>query len=778
MHVKAQRNSQSRSVSAAGLCYVPLFEGRHSRERSLARRQRRETRRRELLRLPSEVVSQWRLRKCAQVLASLKAVEGVGRESVGEGGGTESVTASSASTGAVTASVPQDLAGKLRASLQGPQGTLVAGGFLTVVGAALSLLVLLQTSWRDRLASSVGGLPGAVSSAVCHVHGSRRDALTLLTSAAAMTVVMNKLRISKEVGFMLGGALLGPHGLSVLSEVHGLEELAEIGIEFFLFEMGLELSLETLFGPMRNDVLLGASQVGLTALIAMALLSLPFLHSAGLSPAARVVIGGSMALSSSAFVLQLLRNRDELSTRYGRASLGVLLFQDLAVVPLLVVIQILGQGGSGLAYALALAGAKGVAALGTIYVLGKRILDPLLTRVAASASQEAFIAAVLSVVLFTATATETVGLSNTLGAFLAGVLISETKFKYQVGAAVGPFRGLGLGLFFFSMGFVIDPFFIRQSLGPVLKSLTALVTGKALVTFYLGLCFGLNKLQAAKTGLILAQGGEFAFVALGLAQRLGIMGGEVSRVLLTATALSMMLTPFLADAVETVKGLVKRGSVKETEKQKQKEEQMAGPEEDPEMAEITARPEGYVAVVGYGRVGRTVCGMLGKKLIKHVAFDNNADTAEGQRAKGQPVWFGDARSPLLFSLMKIENARAVVFTIDDTRATEGALRTLRKARPDLPIFVRAKNKAQAARFRSKFGVESFVPTLHSEELAAAVLRQLGIGTEEVLGIVEEERRKAFAEQLALTEEYALVKGTSVQPAPNSLDVDPQELPIL
>jgi len=336
--------------------------------------------------------------------------------------------------------------------------------------------------------------------------GPKSDTLLLLLATALITPICKKLGTSPILGFLAAGMLLGPNGCGLITGIHNTETLAELGIVFFLFEMGIELSVDRLMS-MKKDVFgLGALQFAMTALAVSGVAG----AFTSLSGAALVVLGGGLALSSSAFVLQLLKDKNQLASRFGKASFGVLLFQDLAVVPLLVVTPILAGGGSGLASALSSATIKATMALGSIAFAGRVILNPLFKIVAGAQSQEAFLGVVLLTVLSMSFLTEGLGLSNTLGAFLAGVLLSETKYRFQIEADIAPFRGILLGLFFVTVGFEIDLHLIASNFPLIGAIVLGIVAIKALITTLLGLAFGLSLATSQQTGLILSQGKSFS----------------------------------------------------------------------------------------------------------------------------------------------------------------------------------------------------------------------------------------------------------------------------
>lgn len=383
----------------------------------------------------------------------------------------------------------------------------------------------------------------ALKGLATYMKGPKADTLLLLLTTALNTPLSKMVGTSPILGYLFLGLLFGPNGFSLVKDIHTTEMMAEIGIVFFLFEMGIHLDFKTLMS-MRRDVFgLGGSQFLVTAAVVAAICKFGF----GLSTAAQIVLGGGLALSSSAFVLQLLKDKDQMSTTFGKSSFGVLLLQDLAVVPLLVATPILAGDGGGLMDALGSAGLKAVIALSTIAFIGKFLLNPFFDAVAKTKNQEAFVGAILSTVLGMSFLTEGLGLSNTLGAFLAGILLSETKHRHQIEAEIAPFRGILVGLFFFSVGFEIDLQLIGSKPGLIAAIVLGITALKATIASVLGLMFGLKKGTALRLGLILSQGGEFAFVAFRLARSCGIFSEELTKLMLTCVSLTMGLTPFLDD---------------------------------------------------------------------------------------------------------------------------------------------------------------------------------------------------------------------------------------
>ena len=566
-----------------------------------------------------------------------------------------------------------------------------------------------------------------------YMKGPKSDTLLLLLATSLITPLCKMIGTSPIIGFLAAGMALGPNALGLISGIHSTETLAELGIVFFLFEMGIELSVERLTS-MKKDVFgLGLSQFLLTA-VAIAIAG----SFCNLPANALVVLGGGLALSSSAFVLQLLKDNNQMATRFGKASFGVLLFQDLAVVPLLVVTPILAGGGQGLASALGSAVVKAAIALSSIFFAGRVIVNPLFKIVAQSKSQEAFLGVVLLTVLSMSFLTEGLGLSNTLGAFLAGVLLSETKYRYQIEADIAPFRGILLGLFFVTVGFEIDLGLIASNLPLVSSIVAAIVFIKTFVLTALSRAYGLSMSNSLQTGLLLSQGGEFAFVAFGLARSLGILDPAMTKLLLTSVALTMALTPTLATLGGTL--------AKRLEENSDFTHYLG---QDSDANEIKESND-FAVVVGYGKVGRLVCELLDKKVIKYVGLEMNPNRAIEARNKGLPVFYGDIGRPEVAEAFGVEKASAVILTISDKAEINRAVISLRRAFPDKKIFARAVDADHAERLQRTLDVIAMVPVVPEDSIlislpfGGAVLRSLGAEKEEVNAILEQTRKEILS----------------------------------
>jgi len=435
-----------------------------------------------------------------------------------------------------------------------------------------------------------------------------------------------------------------------------------------------------------------------------------------------------------------------------------LLLQDLAVVPLLVATPILAGSGS-LASALGGACVKAAMALSGIALAGRFALNPLFKTVAAANSQEAFLGLILMTALGMSFLTEGLGLSNTLGAFLAGVLLSETKYRYQVEADIAPFRGILLGLFFVTVGFEIDVGLIASNLPRVSAIVAGILGIKAGIIAALSKAFGLSTSNALRTGLILSQGGEFAFVTFGLARSLGILDPATTKMLLTSVSLTMALTPLLDQVGERFAKRIEES---------QDFTHYTG--QDEEALEITDDDDaGFVAVVGYGVVGRVVCDLLDKKFIKYVGMEKDPKKAIEARNKGLPVFFGDVGRSEVCEAFNIDKAKAVIVCIADKAEATRAVIALRRQYPDKSIFARASDADHARRLQTTLDVAAMVPILPEDNLlltlpfGGAVLRSLGAPAEEVNYILAEKRTELLSgKELKKFEEETVLAQLGVQ----------------
>jgi len=557
------------------------------------------------------------------------------------------------------------------------------------------------------------------------------DALVVLGTAGIVVPMLRRWGVSPVLGYLGAGAVLGPLGLGSLirefpalywftvGDAKNVAGIAELGIVFLLFLIGLELSLHRLLAMRRLVFGLGGLQVLITsALIAGVALM------AGQTASNAVILGASLSLSSTAIVLELLSNQERLTTNVGRASFSVLLAQDLAVIPILMFISILAAvpGGSVLT-SLGTALLQAAIAVAVIVVFGRVLLRPLFRLVATVRSSELFIAAVLFVVVAAGVIANQAGLSMALGAFIAGLLLAETEYRKAIEATVEPFKGLLLGIFFFTVGMDIDVReLVREPLWLV-GGVLGLIAVKALLLIGFARIFRLSWPVAVETGLLLGPGGEFAFVGIGMATDLNLIDARLASFTLAVTAVTMALTPLLSFAGRRFASRLRSNR--------------------PIDSELTTRPssgQGHAIVVGYGRVGKVVCALLKEHGIHYIAADLDAPTVTRDRREGHDVYYGDATDPKFLEICGLAKAAGVIITIHAHDLIDVVVEHVRGLRPDILIVARARD-ADHARHLYALGATDAVPeTIEASlQLSEAALVGLGVAVGPVIASIHEKR---------------------------------------
>jgi len=630
-------------------------------------------------------------------------------------------------------------AGRIALSLVGIAGALsCCTGAAVAWGPAVAAPANpLESLWAF-LKSSLGQLSELV------YPGPQRDVLELLLATTLVVPAIRRLKTSPIIGFLLMGVFMGPSGLNLVSNLRSTRHLAELGIIFFLFEMGLELSVEKVLA-MKRDVfgLGGAQYLGTGLLIAL----FAGLLAPSLAPGALVVLGGALALSSSAFALQLLRDKGQLASPYGRASFGVLLFQDLAVVPLLVVVPLLAGSGGGASLLMALfqAAVRGGIALGIIFIFGKAVLERIFRFVMRSKSPEAFLAITLGTVLLCSSITEGMGLSNTLGAFCGGVLLSETSYRHQIEADIAPFRGMLLGLFFITVGFSIDLRVVASSWMLLVPLILGLLLLKAGVVVGACLGNGLRVASSIQTAMLLAPGGEFAFVVFKLAEKLRLLPAATTQLLVTATALSMALTPLLAKVGER--------AAKELRKRKGPANLEGRDEEAMNLVKKMREADGgFVVICGYGRIGKVICQLLDIEVENnYFVLENDPSKAIQARSEGLPVFLADCQRKEVCENFYLGEARLIIVAMSNQKVVNNVANTITKLYPKAPMLVRARDDDHQEYLAKNLGLDVVCPALPPDSallslpFGGEVLRRLGKDEEEVLNLLEEQRRIIYSE---------------------------------
>lgn len=581
--------------------------------------------------------------------------------------------------------------------------------------------------------------------------GEYRDLVVFLAAAGVVVPLFNRLKISPVLGFLAAGVLLGPDGLGRFAQSHGwlswltigdqaqIRQLSELGVAFLLFMIGLELSWERLRAMRRLVFGLGMLQVAVCTLaIAVVFMAL------GQSLAGAAVLGMGLALSSTAVVMPVLAAQGRINSETGRATFAVLLAQDVAVAPILITVTVLAalaQSGAsvepaelGRALFTLLPAAGG---LFLMVLLGRLVLRPMFRSVARAQhrgeGRELFVAASLLVVVVSGLTAQAVGLSMSLGALVAGVLLAETEFRREVEVAIDPFKGLLLGVFFIGVGISLDLDAVAADPATVLGLAGGLILLKALIIFLLARALGLAARSAIETALVLGPAGEFAFVILSTGLVEGLASPELTRKAMLAATLSMFTVPLLAVLARALT-------------------RQAAPPADIETeglspgADVPA-PDGAVLIVGFGRVGRLIGELLAEHDQKFVALDADPASVRSGRAEGHEVYYGDAARPDMLSACGLESARALIVTMDSPTKVDEVVKTARALRPDLILIARARDDHHAARLYA-LGVTDAVPetTEASLQLAENTLVDLGVPMGLVLASIHERRdgfRKAF-----------------------------------
>ncbi|MEM7170427.1 MAG: cation:proton antiporter [Pseudomonadota bacterium] len=515
------------------------------------------------------------------------------------------------------------------------------------------------------------------------------DVVVILLAAVVAVSIFQRLRLGAVLGYLVGGALIGPSGFGLVSNLENTQALAELGVVFLLFAVGLELPFSRI-KLMRGPVFaLGAAQVFVTSLAIAGVANL-----AGLRLQAAAIIGVGLALSSTAIVLRMLSDRDDLNSQFGRSAFAVLLLQDLMVGPFLVGVVALGQPGDSVFAALGESGLKMVAAVMAILGVGRIVLRGLFAQVAATREPEIFAALTLFIALAAGMITHEAGLSMAFGAFLAGMLLAETQFRHQVHADIQPFRGLLLGLFFMTVGMAINLKIAWENIGWILLMAAALIIGKAVILTTLARLFALSKPDSLHLGLLLSQGGEFAFVLLGAGVAAGPLRMADAQILVVAVAVTMMVTPLLAV-------LGRRLS------QRMTKEATPSIEDIPE--EVGALRD-HVIIAGFGRVGNAVAQSLSDAGASYVALDLDPHRVAQARKSNQPIYYGDATRPDVLAAVNLDKARALVVAMDSPKAALQTVAMVRYIFPDIQVYARAKNEAHA-RELEEAGAYQVVPEL-------------------------------------------------------------------
>lgn len=565
-----------------------------------------------------------------------------------------------------------------------------------------------------------------------HAHALYKEALIVLGAAGVVIPLVQRLRLSPVLGYMLVGMAVGPFGFGALTarlpflsvvtidDPAAIQPIAELGVVLLMFMIGLELSFERLWLMRRLVFGLGTAQV---ALCAAALAGVAILLGRPSGEAA--VIGIALAMSSTAVVLQVLSIEKRLNTQTGRAAFAMLLFQDLSVVPALFVLAALAPNGqaSGLE-GFGIAAGQALLAVAGIVALGRLVLRPLFRSVARIRSSEFFVAACLLVVVASGVAMQAAGLSMALGALIGGLLLAGTEYRRQVEVTIEPFKGLLVGVFLISIGMTLDPRALFVHPVALFGAAAGLVVLKCALIAGLSRLFGLSWPQGLQTGLLLGPGGEFGFVIVALAVSDRLLGPATGGLVLLITALTMATIPLLSALGSR---LWPRSPVPAAV--------------DPALLAPAASDDSpRVIIAGFGRVGQTVAALLEHHRVQYVAIDRDPDRVARERRQGRSVYYGDMTRTDLLRHLHLDSARALVVTLDDTDTADALVAAARAERADLLIVARARDARHAAHLYRTGASDAVPETIEASlQLSEAVLVDLGVPMGPVLVSIHEKR---------------------------------------
>jgi CPA2 family monovalent cation:H+ antiporter-2 len=554
--------------------------------------------------------------------------------------------------------------------------------------------------------------------------------LMLVTTVAVLAVALARaLGLPSLLAYLAVGVALGPHGLRLVNESEQVAHLAEFGVVFLMFSIGLEFSLARLKSMQFLVFGMGGAQMGLTMLATIA----GTIFYYGQDWRVGLTVGAVCAMSSTAIVAKLLSERFELHTAAGRQTMGVLLFQDLAVVPLLILIPALAAPAGDLAMTLGQALLIAVVTLLSVGILGPRVMRHWFDRVSRGRSDELFTLSVLWMVLVLAGITAWAGLSMALGAFLAGVLISETRYRHQVEADVRPFRDVLLGVFFLTIGMRLDLYYVITHLPQTLLALLLLVLAKGGIVFLISLAIRSPLHVALRTAAQLAQAGEFGFVLIELGGQRGLIPEDVFQVTIAAMLLSMFLAPLVINRAGGAVNRLQKGAWAN----------------DARVVHAVAAHsmdlKDHVILCGYGRAGQNVARFLDSEQIPYLALDLDAERVRFAEGQQQHVVFGNAERAEVLTAAGLRRARAVIVTYPDAASAELVVQRVRQQRQDIPVVVRATDDSALDRLRHA-GATEVVPEVLEGSLMLGVhaLAELGVPTERALRHAQTVREGRYA----------------------------------
>ncbi|MBU6338798.1 MAG: cation:proton antiporter [Rickettsiales bacterium] len=539
-----------------------------------------------------------------------------------------------------------------------------------------------------------------------------RDILILLFASVAIVVVFKQFGLSPALGYLVSGAAIGPFGFGVLTSGETTKSIAELGIVFLLFAIGLELTFGRLMAMRKYVLGFGSLQVILTS----ALIYFICHEFCGLTSEASIIIGSALSLSSTAIVMQVITENSEETTRVGRLSFSILLMQDLAVIPILVLLPVLAKEDVNITHALGTAFIDAMIAMAIIFMIGRSLLRPIYRIIAESKNEVLFLSFTLIVILGSAYLSNYMGLSFALGAFVAGLMVAETEYKYRVEEEILSLKSLLMGLFFMTIGMSFDFDLLIKSFPFIVAAAVALIIAKTLIVIILCRVFRFPLAPSIHAGLLLAQGGEFAFVVFVMAVQQKFMEPDLSQFLMTVVTFSMALTPLLASIGRQLKSRLYIKSVLRDNKIKR------------EIGDISK----HVIIIGFTKVGRIVAYILRKRGINYLVIDNNHRLVRIEKSNGYNIYYGDAMNADILRHIGIERSESVIITMEDEISCLKITRFIHENFPNVSIVAKSENVNNAERFK-KVGA-NLVVSKNLEtglQLSKAAMLATGINNSEI-----------------------------------------------
>ncbi len=556
-----------------------------------------------------------------------------------------------------------------------------------------------------------------------------RTLVIIFGVSAFVVFVLQKLKVPSVVGFLAAGVVLGPHGFGIVRRVHEVELLAEVGVILLLFVIGLEISLKNL-KRIRSTILGGGLSQILLTLLAATVIAYPFLGKWSAS----LFTGFLISLSSTAIVMKMMFDRGEMDSPHGRLSMGILIFQDLCVVPFMLLIPILSGhqvSGSGLLWTLI----KSAGILFAVILSARWLVPHLLHQIVRTRSRELFVITIILLCLGTALLTSSLGLSLALGAFLAGLVISESEYAYQAISDILPFKDSLNGLFFISVGMLMNLRFLGDNLMIILFIVFMICLLKTATGFLSVYLLGHPARVSVQTGLHLAQIGEFSFVLAVAGKSAGLFTENLYQFFLSAAVLTMVLTPFLLRAAPGISTWMSS---------KKLLERLDRMKRGPEKEGFPPRREGHVIIIGFGLNGRNLAEVLKEASVPYVALEINNETVFEMKKRGEPIFYGDGTSPEILHKLGIATARMLVIAISDPASTRRIVQVARKENPRLYIIVRTRYTAEVEDLL-KLGANEVIPEEFetSIEIFARVLHHYQIPKNLLMEQIEKIRSASY-----------------------------------